>query len=187
MLKNERAIFLFIKAPKFLLSRTRNIFYSLAFSARALRIGRQSTFRNTKNISVGDYVSIGDNVWIDAISKGVIRIGSHVSLSQNVHIASSFSVTIEDGCLIGSDVLITDHNHSFSMESAAIYPKNRPLNVKGKTHIGRNTWLGDNVKILSGVVLGENTVVAANSVVISSFPGNVVLAGTPAAIIKYMK
>jgi acetyltransferase-like isoleucine patch superfamily enzyme len=51
--------------------------------------------------------------------------------------------------------------------------------------IGRNCWIGMNAVILPGVLLGENTVVGAGSVVTKSFPdGHVVLAGVPAKPIR---
>lgn len=50
--------------------------------------------------------------------------------------------------------------------------------------IGKNCWMGAKVTILPGVILGDNVTVAANSVVTKSFPGNVVIGGIPAKIIK---
>ncbi|MEQ4679649.1 hypothetical protein ABN069_14010 [Providencia rettgeri] len=53
--------------------------------------------------------------------------------------------------------------------------------------MGENVWISDNVKILSGVTLGNNIVVAANSVVINDFPSNVIIGGIPAKILKTYK
>ncbi|MEQ1734610.1 MAG: hypothetical protein ABL940_13115 [Bacteroidia bacterium] len=39
---------------------------------------------------------------------------------------------------------------------------------------------------MPGVTLGNNVTVGANSVVTKSFPSNVVIAGCPAKIIKYI-
>ncbi len=51
--------------------------------------------------------------------------------------------------------------------------------------IGDNCLFSIGCVILPGVVLGDNTIVAANAVVSKSFPeGNCVLAGMPAKIIK---
>ena len=47
------------------------------------------------------------------------------------------------------------------------------------------SWIGGHAVINPGVVLGDNTVVAAGAVVTRSFPqGNVVLAGVPARVVK---
>lgn len=51
--------------------------------------------------------------------------------------------------------------------------------------VGDNCWLGANVILMPGVVLGDHTVVGAGSVVHDSFPqGNVLLAGVPARAIR---
>ncbi len=183
-LKRERFTYLIIKIIPALLNRIKNFYYSYIFKTKQLRLGKNISFSGTKNISIGHNVLIGNQAWIDAISDGKISIGNNVSFSQNVHIASKYSVKIGNGCLIGSDVLITDHNHTTGLMHRDILPKNRELDVKGKTEIGENTWLSDNVKILSGVILGKNCVVAANSVVICNFPSDVVIGGIPAKIIK---
>ena len=50
--------------------------------------------------------------------------------------------------------------------------------------IGRNAWLGADVKVLAGVTIGENAIVAAGSVVTKDVPANTVVAGSPAKVIR---
>ncbi len=48
----------------------------------------------------------------------------------------------------------------------------------------RNCWIGANSVILPGVTIGENSVVAAGSVVTKDVPADTVVAGVPARVIK---
>lgn len=50
--------------------------------------------------------------------------------------------------------------------------------------VKKGCWIGANAILLPGVTVGENTVVAAGSVVTKSLPPKVVAAGVPAKIIK---
>lgn len=55
---------------------------------------------------------------------------------------------------------------------------------KESCEIGDDVMIGANSVILEGVKIGNNSVVAAGSVVINDVPSGVVVAGTPAKIIK---
>lgn len=81
------------------------------------------------------------------------------------------------GSYIAPNVGIITANHDL---------QNPDLHVAGKdVVIGEKSWIGMNSVILPGVILGPHSVVAAGSVVTRSFPqGYVVLAGTPARILK---
>jgi len=52
--------------------------------------------------------------------------------------------------------------------------------------IGDNVLIGANAVILEGVKIGANSVVAAGAIVTSDVPENVVVAGSPAKIIKHV-
>lgn len=55
---------------------------------------------------------------------------------------------------------------------------------KSPCEIGDDVLIGANAVILEGVKIGNGAVVAAGSVVVDDVPANVVVAGTPAQIIK---
>ena len=89
-------------------------------------------------------------------------------------------ITIGKGCKIANGVALITTNHD---------PYYVERHLPGKDIvIGEACWLGRNVTVLPGVVLGAHTVVGAGAVVTHSFPeGNVVLAGVPAKIIKNLE
>ena len=50
--------------------------------------------------------------------------------------------------------------------------------------VGSGSWLGANVVILPGAVLGQHVVVAAGAVVRGVFPDRCVVAGVPARMVR---
>ena len=57
---------------------------------------------------------------------------------------------------------------------------------KGKRHptIGNNVFLSAGVKVLGPVVIGDNTKVGANAVVLHDLPANATAVGIPAKVVK---
>ncbi|WP_339629152.1 sugar O-acetyltransferase [uncultured Maribacter sp.] len=115
-----------------------------------------------------------------------INYGKHTKIGKNVFINFDCvflglgGITIEDGVLIAPKVSLLTEGHSIS-------PSERNGLVPKSIHIKKNAWIGANATILQGVTIGENSVVAAGSVVSKDVPDNVVVGGTPAKIIKKMK
>jgi acetyltransferase-like isoleucine patch superfamily enzyme len=86
-------------------------------------------------------------------------------------------ITIEDDVFIGPQcVLATDYHPENPETRHSLLTK--PIVVK------RNAWLGANVTVLAGVTIGENAIVAAGSVVTKDVPANMVVAGSPARVIR---
>lgn len=88
-------------------------------------------------------------------------------------------ISIGKGSFIAVNVGIITSNHD-------IY--NLEEHTPGKDVIlGEKCWIGMNSVILPGVTLGPRTIVGAGSVVTKSFSkGNVVIAGNPARVIRYI-
>lgn len=144
------------------------------------------------NIEMGDRFSAQGNFWMEALDyygsqrfTPHIKIGNQVCIWRNCHIGAIDSVTIGDGVLMGSNILITDHSHGgTTREELTMNPGSRPLVSKGPVVIGDHVWIGDNAIILPGVTLGEGCVVGAGAVVTKSFPAYSVIGGNPAKLIK---
>lgn len=158
--------------------------------ARIIR--RPIYLRGKAGFSYGDQFTLGRNARIELFpmgnSKPVLRIGNNVQINDSVHIAVTQSVEIGENVLIASRVFITDHGHgNYSYQGASscptLPPNARPL-VSTPVKIGSNVWIGEQVSILPGVHIGPGCIVGANSTVTRSFPGNVIIAGSPAKIIK---
>lgn len=50
--------------------------------------------------------------------------------------------------------------------------------------VGNDVWIGGNVCVMPGVIIGDNTIIGAGSVVTKDIPPNVVAVGNPCKIIK---
>ncbi len=89
-------------------------------------------------------------------------------------------ITIEDGAFIGPHCVLATEYHPED-------PATRHSLLTKPIVVGRNVWLGADVKVLAGVTIGENAIVAAGSVVTKDVPANMVVAGSPARIIREIK
>lgn len=168
-------------------SRLRDRLYNEVFSrlcgARIRLVWSQVKIQGISRISFGGGVMAGRGLWLQTIGEGRLTIGANVNFSDWVHIGALSSVTIGNGCLIGSKVLITDHSHGSAADiqtDAPLRPDARSLHSKGPVVLEENVWLGDAVVVLPGVRIGRNAIVGANSVVTHDIPSNTVWAGVPA-------
>jgi len=172
----------------------RNYFISRKLGAKQFKIGAGAYLRGLSCIRIGEDFSAEQGLWLEAITRyndqsfaPKIIIGKHVRISHFVHIAATHSVEIGDGVLMGSKVIITDHNHGFysaSHSSPNIPPVLRPLDHDQTVVIGRNVWLGDGVVVTPGSSIGEGAVIGANSVVLGNIPAFTIAAGAPATVRK---
>ena len=86
-------------------------------------------------------------------------------------------ITIEDDVLVGPNVQLITENHPTNPS------ERKSLDLKSIL-IQKNAWIGAGAIILPGVTVGENSVVAAGSVVTKDIPANTVVGGVPAKFIK---
>lgn len=144
-----------------------------------------------KMITLGEKFNANRFLRIEAIgdnSKIKLKIGDFVSVGENVHIGAINYIEIKNNVLIGSRVLITDHNHGIysgdHQSSPQEAPSKRDLFSSGPIIINENVWIGDGVVILPNVEIGFGTIVGANSVVSKSLPPNSIAGGIPCRVFK---
>ncbi|WP_350432823.1 DapH/DapD/GlmU-related protein [Shewanella sp. H8] len=132
------------------------------------------------NVAIGAYSQLIVSGSISDIGHG-IEIGNNVGIGEFSYIGGAGLVTIGDDTIIGQYFSCHPENHFFSDTSKLI--RLQGVSRQGIS-IGKNCWIGSKVTILDGAVIGDNTVIAAGSVVRGLFTNNVVLGGIPAKIIK---
>ena len=106
-----------------------------------------------------------------------ITIGRDVFINSGCHFQDQGGIEIGDGTLIGHNVVLATINHDLT-------PAMNRKNHYAPIHIGAHVWIGSNATILSGVSIGEWSVVAAGAVVTKDVPPMTVVGGIPAKIIK---
>lgn len=170
--------------------------------------GKNVTIEHLNKICCGENLIIEDNVFINALSKtgiilgsnvtiqrdsilictGVIRnlgvgiiIEDNVGLNSRVYLGGQGGIEIGKNVIVGPDVKIFSENHNFANKEILI--KEQGETRKG-VKIGSDCWIGSGSIILDGVNLGHGCIVAAGSVVTKSFLPFSVIGGVPAKIIK---
>jgi acetyltransferase-like isoleucine patch superfamily enzyme len=109
-----------------------------------------------------------------------IVIGNNCGFSGTV-IAAASSIHIGDRVLCGANCTIIDSDcHPLDATARA----NEEPAKAAPIVIEDDVWLGVNVVVLKGCRIGAKTVVAANTVVTHSLPGNVLAAGVPASVLR---
>jgi len=108
-----------------------------------------------------------------------INIGKNVFINHGCSFLDLGGITIEDDVLIGPNVQLITENHP-------INPAERKSLELKSILIKKNAWIGGGAIILPGITVGQNSVVAAGSVVTKDVPANVVLAGVPAKVVKLL-
>lgn len=137
-----------------------------------------------ENVSHGRDLHVGPGSVIWAPS--TLRIGNNVYVGKNC--------TIEVDGEIGDETLIANQvgivgklDHDFSAVGVPVrsapWVGDRP-EQSHRTIIGADVWIGYGAIVLSGVVIGDSTVVAAGSLVTRSLPSNSIVMGTPAVVVR---
>lgn len=117
---------------------------------------------NNEYSSVTKNTYLGKNVNFNGMrifGQGVVRIG------DNFH--SGYGCTI----------LTENHNY----KTATKIPYDETLEIKN-VNIGDNVWLGNNVTILPGTILGEGVIVQNGSVVFGNIEKLSIIGGHPAKV-----
>lgn len=106
-----------------------------------------------------------------------ITVGENVFINACCHFQDQGGITLGDNCLVGHNVVFATLNHGFA-------PEERQSMLPAPIVVGRNVWIGSNSTILQGVTIGDNSIIAAGSVVTKDVPANAIVPGVPARFIR---
>ncbi len=107
-----------------------------------------------------------------------ICVGRNVFINQNCTFYDLGGLDIADDVMIGPNVSIITAGHALEPS------KRRAITIGKPIVIERNVWIAAGATVIGGVRVGENSVVAAGSVVTKSVPPNSLVAGNPARLIR---
>lgn len=129
------------------------------------------------------FKQIGKNVWIEPDFK--CEFGKNITIEDDVY--------INFGCIILDCAEVTIGSHTLFGPNIGLYTVNHSTDAQeringgcyGKPiHIGKNVWLGGDVKVLAGVTIGDNTIIGTGSIVTKDIPSNVIAVGNPCKVIR---
>jgi acetyltransferase-like isoleucine patch superfamily enzyme len=107
-----------------------------------------------------------------------IRVGRNVFVNQNCTFYDLGGLDIEDDVMIGPNVSLLTASHPVEPSERRSTTIGRPIVIE------RGVWIAAGATILGGVTVGENSVVAAGSVVTRDVPANTLVGGNPARMIR---
>lgn len=136
-----------------------------------------SKFINLYGCEVGDNTKIGAFVEIQKNA----RVGRNCKISSHTFICEG--VTIEDNAFIGHGVTFVNDSYPRATASGGQLQTEKDWKVE-QTLVKKGASIGSGATILSKVVIGENAIVGAGSVVTKDVPANAIVAGNPAKVLR---
>ena len=99
-----------------------------------------------------------------------LSLGYKTDIGAFSYINAQYNVIIEDYVQIGSH--------------CSIYSISTIDNKQGEVYLKENCKIGSHSTVMPNVTIGKNSIIGANSLVLSDIPDNVVAFGVPAKVIR---
>lgn len=112
-------------------------------------------------------------------STAMVTLGQRVALGPHNILNANCEIELEDQVGSGSFVTFWTHGYHFGHSILDGF-----MPAFQKIVVRRNVWLGYHVTVLPGVEIGQNTIVAACSVVAKTMPADKLVGGVPAKVLR---
>lgn len=157
----------------------RGRYWSLVFGTQRLLVGRSVQFEGDNKIVISSQVRIHDGCHIVAGTTGHISIGHNSHLARMTLLSGGGGISIGERCMISSFVAIYSVQNKLEGDQPALNPAEHK-----EVRIGNDVFIGVGARILPGVVIGDNAVIAAGAVVIRNVESGQIVGGVPAKILN---
>ena len=152
-----------------------NKYHCIAPDVRLGKDVKLSQFINLYGCEVGDHTKIGAFVEIQKNAK----IGKNCKISSHSFVCEG--VTIEDNVFVGHGVTFINDAYPRATTAEGELQSEKDWKVE-PTLVKKGASIGSGATILSNLVIGENALVGAGSVVTRDVPDNAIVAGNPAKV-----
>jgi acetyltransferase-like isoleucine patch superfamily enzyme len=156
-----------------------NRYHSVAPDVKLGEGVKLSSFVNLYGCAIGDGTKIGAFVEIQKNA----TVGKNCKISSHTFICEG--VTIEDNVFVGHGVVFI--NDTYPRATTANGELQTEENWKVEpTLVKKGASVGSGATILANLVIGENALVGAGSVVTHDVPDNAIVAGNPARLLRFI-
>ncbi|WP_317011724.1 serine O-acetyltransferase [Niallia taxi] len=121
---------------------------------------------------LGALYKLLDTVFVRILARA--QIPAKCKIGENLYLPHN-----SNGVIIHADVKI---GKNVTISHQVTIGKSKPNS--GAPHIGDGVYIGVGAKILGDIVVGDNSLIGANAVVVKDVPPNSTVVGIPAKVIK---
>jgi len=186
MINNKRYIYVrnLFRGIKSLIKNQKNILrLKVRFKNTYIRRPLQISFTNINNIFISKKVFIDSRVILRILDSCRLFIGAGTHIGPHCHISGTKNkIIIGKNVLLAPRVYISTTNRRYDDVSKPVIDQGYVS--KGDVTIEDGSWIGIGACILSGVKIGKNSIIGANSVVTRDIPPYSIAVGNPARVIR---
>jgi UDP-2-acetamido-3-amino-2,3-dideoxy-glucuronate N-acetyltransferase len=154
-----------------------NLYHCIAPDVQLGKDVKLSQFINLYGCEVGDDTKIGAFVEIQKNA----TVGKNCKISSHTFICEG--VIIEDNVFVGHGVTFINDSYPRATTPEGQLQSEKDWKVE-PTLVKKGASIGSGATILANLVIGENALVGAGSVVTHDVPDNAIVAGNPAKLLR---
>lgn len=141
-------------------------------------------------LHLGNSVYIAKDAWLNVTmarecEDPAIVLGDRCVVARRSMISAKNRICLEQDVILSASVLIMDHAHAY--EDVSLPIEQQGVTEGGTIRIEQGCWIGHGAAIVCNggeLVIGKNSVIAANALVTRSVPPYSVVSGNPGRVLK---